>query len=398
MTYVAPSTVVAGQTYSAANHNIIVNDIIDHEDRLDTVQNAQYPARNVLVNGAMQFAQRATSVTGMTSGGFVQTADRWVIAIVNAGTWTSAVSADAPTGSGFRNSLRMTCSASGNVGASGFAFIVQKLEGQTLQHIKKGTASAQPLTLSFWAKGSTTGTYICQLYDNDNARSVSGSYTISAADTWEQKTITFPADTTGAFDNDNASSLEFQMYLSAGTDRTSGTLATVWGSSVSANNAVGQTNLSAAASRYLAVTGVQLEPGSQASPFEFVRYDDELKRCQRYYEKSFAFDQPPVDNPSNKRGALHGRAWVTGNYTNFPSVKFSVEKRATPTIAFFNPQSTTAGRCADVNSPFTAYPMTSSIGGAGATETTTGFSCVVNNSSVPSVADLSVHWTASAEL
>lgn len=283
MPYVAPSTVVAGQTYSAANHNIIVNDIIDHEDRLDTVQNAQYPARNVLVNGAMQFAQRGTSVTGITSVGAVQTADRWTVAIANAGTWTSAVSADAPTGSGFRNSLRMTCSASGNVGTSGYAFIGQKLEGQTLQHIKKGTASAQPLTLSFWVKGSTTGTYICQLYDNDNARSVSGSYTISAADTWEQKTITFPADTTGAFDNDNASSLECNMYLSAGTDRTSGTLATVWGSSVAANNAVGQTNLSAAASRYLAVTGVQLEPGSQASPFEFVRYDDELRRCQRYF-------------------------------------------------------------------------------------------------------------------
>lgn len=283
MAYTAPTTVVAGQTYSAAAHNVIVNDIIDHEDRLDTVQNAQYPARNVLVNGAMQFAQRGTSVSGITTSGSPQTADRWNVAISSGGTWTCAVSADAPTGSGFRNSLRMTCSASGAVSAAGYVFVGQKLEGQTLQHIKKGTASAQQLTLSFWVKGSTTGTYICQLYDNDNARSVSGSYTISAADTWEQKTITFPADTTGAFDNDNASSLEFQMYLSAGTDRTSGTLATVWGSSVSANNAVGQTNLSAAASRYLAITGVQLEPGSQASPFEFVRYDDELRRCQRYY-------------------------------------------------------------------------------------------------------------------
>ena len=76
MPYVAPSTVVAGQTYSAANHNIIVNDIIDHEDRLDTVQNAQYPARNVLVNGAMQFSQRGTSVSGITTGGYY-TADRW---------------------------------------------------------------------------------------------------------------------------------------------------------------------------------------------------------------------------------------------------------------------------------------------------------------------------------
>lgn len=232
MAYVTPSTVVAGQTYSAASHNIIVNDIIDHEDRLDTVQNAQYPARNVLINGAMQFSQRGTSVSGISSGQSYYTADRWTPAISANGTWTCAVSADAPTGSGFRNSLRMTCNVSAATAASTYHYLSQRLEGQTLQHIKKGTSSAQPLTLSFWVKGSTTGTYVATLYDWDNTRSVGATYTISAADTWEQKTITFPADTTGALDNDNAVSLDITFILAAGTDRTSGTLNTTWASRV----------------------------------------------------------------------------------------------------------------------------------------------------------------------
>lgn len=283
MPYVAPSTVVAGQTYSAASHNIIVNDIIDHEDRLDTVQNAQYPARNVLVNGAMQFAQRGTSVTGISNTADYKTADRWQTLLASGGTYTQAITADVPTGQGFANALRMTCTTAITSLTSGaYNFLRQSLEGQTLQHIKKGTTNAQPLTLQFWVKGSTTGTYIIELVDSNN-RSISASYTISAANTWEQKTITFPADTTGTIVNTNAFGLGLYFWLGAGSSFTSGTLNTTWNTRVDANIAVGQTNLSAAVNNYIQITGVQLEPGSQASPFEFVRYDDELRRCQRYY-------------------------------------------------------------------------------------------------------------------
>lgn len=339
MAYVAPSTVVAGQTYSAANHNIIVNDIIDHEDRLDTVQNAQYPARNVLVNGAMQFSQRGTSVSGISSGQSYYTADRWTPAISANGTWTSAISADAPAGSGFRNSLRMTCNVSAATAASTYNYLSQRLEGQTLQHIKKGTSSAQPLTLQFWVKGSTTGTYVVSLYDWDNTRSVGATYTISAADTWEQKTITFPADTTGALDNDNAVSLDVTFILSAGTDRTSGTLNTTWASFVTANYAAGQTvNLAGAASRYLAVTGVQLEPGSQASPFEFVRYDDELARCQRYYEKSYDISVVPGTNTTDGCASFVVSDLLSGAFGT--GVRFLVRKRGTPNVTIWAPNGT----------------------------------------------------------
>ena len=342
MPYVAPSTVVAGQTYSAANHNIIVNDIIDHEDRLDTVQNAQYPARNVLVNGAMQFAQRVTSVTGISSSvdaSNYYTADRWVQTFGAVGTTTQAITADTPSGYGFRNALRVTCTtALTSLSSSSLLQIGQRLEGQTLQHIKKGTANAQQLTLSFWVKGSTTGTYIAELRDEDNTRAVSQSYTINAANTWEQKTVTFAADTTGVLDNDNADSLSLRLWLAAGTGYSSGSLSTTWASITNANRAVGQTNLVAAVNNYIQITGVQLEPGSVASPFEFVRYDDELARCQRYYEKSYDISVVPGTNTTDGCASFVVSDLLSGAFGT--GVRFLVRKRGTPNVTIWAPNGT----------------------------------------------------------
>jgi len=241
--------------------------------------------KNILINGAMQVAQRSTSVTGISSvGGIYHTADRHQTYIDTAGTWTQTVENDAPTGSGFRKSLKMLCTtANASLSAGSLLQVRQQIEGQNLQHVLKGTSSAKELTLSFWVKSNVTGTYIVSFYDNDNTRSVSKSYTISASATWEKKTLTFPADTTGAFDNDNASSLFVRFMLAAGTTYTSGTLATSWASDTAANVAVGQTNLASATNNYWQVTGVQLEVGSVATDYEFMPIDAELARCQRYY-------------------------------------------------------------------------------------------------------------------
>jgi hypothetical protein len=160
----------------------------------------------------------------------------------------------------------------------------QPVEGQNLQQIKKGTAAAEQLTVSFWVKSNVTGTYIVNLYDNDNARIISKSYTISASGTWEYKTITFPADTTGAFDNDNNLSLYVIWGLGAGSNMTSGTLATTWQSAVEANRYPGQTNVASATNNYWQITGIQLEVGDTATPFEFKSVEDELLECQRYFE------------------------------------------------------------------------------------------------------------------
>lgn len=241
--------------------------------------------KNLLHNGAFQVAQRSVSVASISSAASAYyTADRWAVDVANLGTWTQSVENDAPTGSGWRKSLKMLCSsADASPATTDTVKVFQAIEGQNLQSVLKGTTSAQQLTLSFWTKSNKTGTYIVELYDNDNNRHCSKSYTVTSSATWEEQSVTFPADLTGAFDNDTAGSLYVYFHLAEGPSQTSGTLATAWASYTAANQAVGQTNLGASNSNYWQVTGVQLEVGSAATGYEFKNYGTELAECQRYY-------------------------------------------------------------------------------------------------------------------
>lgn len=239
--------------------------------------------RNVIINGAMQVAQRGTSTASLTATSY-NTADRWRLNMSGLGTWTQSVENDGPTGSGFRKSIKMLCTtADASPAANDFALIEQRIEGQNLQQFLKGTSSARQFAVSFWVKSNVTGTFILELVDNNNNRSVSASYAISSADAWEKKTIVFPADTSGAFNNDNETSLRVFFWLGAGSTWSSGTLQTEWVSRTSANDAVGQTNLASATNNYWQITGVQLEAGAVATPFEFEDHATTLAKCQRYY-------------------------------------------------------------------------------------------------------------------
>lgn len=242
--------------------------------------------RNVVINGAMQIAQRATSQASITSSGYY-TADRMNHVIGSLGTWTDSIENDAPTGSGFRKSLKFLCTtADASPASTDIMLLRTTLEGQNVQQFLKGTASAKQFALSFWVKSNVTGTYIAELEDTDNSRAVSASFSVSASATWEKKTITFPADTTGAFNNDNEGSLNVNFWLGGGTAYTSGSLQTTWGTTTSANRAVGQTNLASAINNYWQVTGVQLEAGAVATPFEFEQYGETLAKCERYFQKN----------------------------------------------------------------------------------------------------------------
>ena len=240
-------------------------------------------SKNIIINGDMSIAQRGTSFTGQTAANYI--VDRFTQNINGAmGTWTNGQSTTVPTGQGFANSLIMDCTtADASPAASDILWVQQRIEGQNLQYLKKGTANAESTTLSFWVKSNKTGTYIAELEDRDNSRYVSQSYTISSADTWEKKTVTFPADTSGAFGNDNGDSLRLNFWLGAGTDWTSGTLGTTW-HTTAANRAVGQVNLADSTSNDFYITGVQLEAGTTASEFEFLPYDVNLDRCERYFK------------------------------------------------------------------------------------------------------------------
>jgi hypothetical protein len=258
--------------------------------------------RNLLYNGAMQVAQRGTS-TPTSSGGYF-TADRWKTENTSLGGWTQSVENDAPTGSGFRQSLKMLCTtADASPAANDYLALRQSLEGQDVQQIKKGTSAAEQLTLSFWVKSNVTGTYVTRLKDEDNARNCSASYTISASATWEKKTIAFPADTTGVLDNDNAASLFVEFLLAGASAYNNDPLQTTWGAEgTAANIAAGQTNLASAVNNYWQITGVQLELGDKATPFEHRSYGEELALCQRYYQRITA-------------GGTYGRVAIGQAYT-----------------------------------------------------------------------------------
>ena len=184
--------------------------------------------RNLIINGDMNIAQRGTSATGITSSGY-KTTDRWIGVMGTAGTWTNSQSTDVPSGQGFAYSRKWECTTANASLSSNSVFVDQtKLESQFLQHIKKGTANAESLTLSFWIKSNKTGTIIVELEDIDNSRSISYAVTINVSDTWEKKTITFDGDTTGTFDNDNNVGLNVNFVFVAGSNWQTGTLQTSW--------------------------------------------------------------------------------------------------------------------------------------------------------------------------
>jgi hypothetical protein len=265
--------------------------------------------KNIIINGDMSIAQRGTSISGITGGNYY-TVDRFRINILSMGTWTMSQETDVPSGQGFANSLKMDCTtADASPSASDLLLLQTRFEGQNLQYLKKGTANAESLTLSLWVKSNKTGTYIAELYDEDNSRNISKSYTINVADTWEKKTITYAGDTTGTLDNDNNRSLYLNLWLCAGTDYTSGTLQTTWGTQTTANKVVGQVNLADSTSNYINITGVQLEAGTTASDFEFLPYDVNLARCQRYFYKTSAVANMPyasgvANGTTNARGLI----------------------------------------------------------------------------------------------
>ena len=307
-------------------------------------------SKNIIINGDMSIAQRGTSASGLTASTY-STVDRWLDGILTAGTWTISQSTDVPTGQGFSTSMKIDCTtANGSLSAGSLFNIQQRFEGQNLQYLKKGTANAESLTLSFWVKSNKTGTYIAELFDNDNSRNISKSYTINSASTWEKKTITFAGDTTGALDNDNNRSFNLDMWLAAGTDYTSGTLATSWESTTSANRAVGQVNLADNTANEWYITGVQLEAGTTASDFEFLPYDMNLQRCLRYYEKFYPITTAPADGAGNLTiGGSGGYPSWTSYVANNQRASFVylVPKRASPTVTFYRGLSTaTAGKVA----------------------------------------------------
>jgi hypothetical protein len=214
---------------------------------------------------------------------------------------------DAPAESNVTTSLKLDCTtADTSLGAGEALTLQQRVEGYNLQHVKKGTSGAKQLTASFWVKGNASATYVLELYDADNSRQVSKSFSVTSS--WSKVELTFPADTTGAFGNDANLSLYFQIFLSAGTTYSSGTLNQTWNSITNANRAAGISNFVSSTSNELYITAVQLEVGDTATEFEILTRGEKEKLCHRYYQK-YAYGD--VASGTSDAGIFNGSQWST---------------------------------------------------------------------------------------
>ena len=279
----------------------------------------------------MKVAQRSASETGLGAATGYFTLDRWRMAEgdASAGRYTMAQVADGPAG--FANCLKLTTTtADTSIAAGEFLRLDQQFEGQDLQQLQKGTATAKQVTVSFYVKGNASATYTCELNDSDNSRSIAQAFAVTTS--WNRIELTFAADTSDPLDDDNAKSLSLIFWLHGGSTYTGGTfVSNTWADTV-ANKRLSdsQTSIFDSTSRTLFITGVQMEIGATATEFESRTFGDELALCQRYYEKSYNATTAP--GTSTNTGKLNYVIGAAANITWRLGVTFRTSKRASPTF------------------------------------------------------------------
>ena len=266
--------------------------------------------RNLIINGAMQVAQRGTAAVTAQAGFPV---DRMRI-ISNTTDFSATQSSTVPPNSTFRHSLKVDCTTvKGTINSSTYAGIIYLIEGFDASSLMWGTPNAQPITVSFWVRSNITGTYYWATKNSVANRAFSKAYTIEAADTWEYKSFTIPGDVTGSWITDNGKGLSCDFWL-AGANTAIATQDTWYGGNI--NMGTDQVNLFDNTANEWYLTGVQIEVGKVATPFEHRSYGEELALCQRYFQMAEA----------------HNRFRATANQEiNTNTVNYFVEMRAIPT-------------------------------------------------------------------
>jgi hypothetical protein len=350
--------------------------------------------RNRIINGAMVIDQRnaGASVTN-SSAAYIFPVDRMSIYGTSSSKFTAQQNAGAITPPvGYKNYVGVTSSAATSVASGDFYFIQQVIEGYNIADLGFGTASASTTTLSFWVRSSLTGTFGGGLQNSGGTYNYPFSYTISVANTWEQKTITITGATSGTWLATNGAGLYVVFGLGVGTTY-SGT-AGAWTSSnhFSTTSAVSVVGTNGAT---FYITGVQLERGSTASSFEYRSYGAELALCQRYYEKSYAPAVPVPTNASNNAYSGFPTSATIANGLIFGVVSFKVQKRADPTVVTYSYASST------VSATSTYSGTDAAAGSASVSIANVNNFNVVNSSGgtiTPASGGFINHWAASSEL
>jgi hypothetical protein len=254
---------------------------------------SQLGRRNLLINGDMRIAQRGATTTGIGQTSGYWACDR--VKLFNAGgagaTYTVSQETDGPTGSGFTHSYKVqTTTADTSLPAASYTILRLSNEAQDLLQLGWGTSSAKSLTFSFWVKSNKTGDQtILGATHGSMQQHVKQKFTINSANTWEKKEITFVGNTGTAMEDGNAMGFSIDIYLAAGSNYQGGTTSLgVWGTRASTDKAADTLNIANSTSNYFQVTGLQLEVGDTATPFEHRSYGEELAACQRYYQLNIA--------------------------------------------------------------------------------------------------------------
>lgn len=278
--------------------------------------------RNLIINGAMEVAQRGTSFSGQTNNYPV---DRFNYNQSSSATMNLEQSSDAPDG--FLNSAKLTVNAvDTSIASTDYSQLVHKIEGLNIAHLNWGSSSAKTVTLSFWVKCSVTGDWPVRLVNSDGSKSYAFYFTVNTADTWEYKTKTIEGPTSGTFLTTNGNGLELGVGFATGSTY-AGATANQWSTvtSYASSNLANNTGWIGTTGNTFLITGVQLEVGSAATDFEHRSYGEELALCQRYYEFLYTMD-------GCHAGTFGG--WSHENRQCVPHYK--VRKRAVPTITFYD--------------------------------------------------------------
>ena len=281
--------------------------------------------KNLLINGAMNLSQRGTShafAHDATTNAY--TLDRFFFEMNAMDELDVTVTQDSsvPSGQGFANSMKVDITtAESTLASDEFVRILQKIEAQNLQVLNYGTSDAKTTTLSFWVKSNLTGAFAVSMYEADGNRIIGSTYTISSANTWEKKTITFVGDTGGTINDDNGEGFWLNFCLATGSDRT-GTDNSSWGAFANAKLFNGQVaNITSSASNNFYLTGAQLEVGDVATEFEHEPIERTLAKCQRYFIKSTNNGYTSYPSSGGYANAMYlfpvqMRADPTGSYTD----------------------------------------------------------------------------------
>jgi len=273
--------------------------------------------KNLVINGACQVSQRSISTTGIGASS-VFVVDRFQCASSTTGRVTMAQ--DSVTDlAGFSKCIKLSCTTARTPTSGEIMLLRYAFEGHDLQRIGKGLAGAKETRLSFYVKASGAFTFAAELYDVDNARHISQLFTTTTG--WNRIELTIPADVddgSSPYDNDNAVGLLMQLWIHAGTSRTSGTLSTSWANAVQANQAVGISNFLSSTSNEFYFTGMQYEVGGKVTDFEFENYETTLAKCKRYFQKL--------------ANATYSGNITSGSGHNYSQWWYVPEMRASPTL------------------------------------------------------------------